>query len=61
MHLRRRALLNPFNTSHGAPTDSVESRHVGDLGEYPIRREWRAVLDFSDGIIKLDGPLSIIG
>ncbi len=55
------AHYNPFNTSHGAPTDSVESRHVGDLGNIQSDENGVAVLDFSDGIIKLDGPQSIIG
>ncbi|PBK81588.1 copper/zinc superoxide dismutase [Armillaria gallica] len=55
------AHYNPFNTSHGAPTDSVESRHVGDLGNIQSDENGVAMLDFSDNIIKLEGPLSIIG
>ncbi|KAK0216453.1 superoxide dismutase [Armillaria nabsnona] len=55
------AHYNPFNTTHGAPTDSVESRHVGDLGNIQSDENGVAVLDFSDNIIKLEGPLSIIG
>ncbi|KAK0471009.1 superoxide dismutase [Armillaria novae-zelandiae] len=51
----------PFNTTHGAPTDSVQSRHVGDLGNIQSVGNGVAVLDFRDGIIKLDGPLSIVG
>ncbi|KAK0492928.1 extracellular Cu/Zn superoxide dismutase [Armillaria luteobubalina] len=55
------AHYNPFNTTHGAPYDSVNSRHVGDLGNIQSDGNGVAVLDFRDGIIKLDGPLSIIG
>ncbi|KAK0219248.1 superoxide dismutase [Armillaria fumosa] len=55
------AHYNPFNTPHGAPTDSVQSRHVGDLGNIQSDGSGVAVLDFRDGIIKLDGPLSIVG
>ncbi|KAK0466591.1 superoxide dismutase [Armillaria novae-zelandiae] len=55
------AHYNPFNTPHGAPTDSIESRHVGDLGNVQSDENGVAVLDFKDEIIKLDGPLSIVG
>ncbi|KAK0200639.1 superoxide dismutase [Desarmillaria ectypa] len=55
------AHYNPFNTTHGAPTGSLNSRHVGDLGNIQSDDKGVAMLDFNDKIIKLDGPLSIIG
>uniref|UniRef100_Q9C402 Superoxide dismutase [Cu-Zn] n=1 Tax=Cryptococcus neoformans TaxID=5207 RepID=Q9C402_CRYNE len=50
---------NPFKKHHGAPTDS--ERHVGDLGNIQTNSCGAAQLDFSDKIISLYGPHSIIG
>jgi len=53
------AHYNPFNKTHGAPTD-IE-RHVGDLGNIQTNDAGEAVLEFEDSIISLNGPFSIIG
>ncbi|KAK0454197.1 superoxide dismutase [Desarmillaria tabescens] len=55
------AHYNPFNTTHGAPTDDINHRHIGDLGNIKSDDKGVANLDFSDHIIKLEGPMSIIG
>ncbi|KAF8835643.1 hypothetical protein BDN67DRAFT_992386 [Paxillus ammoniavirescens] len=51
--------FNPFGNTHGAPTDSV--RHVGDLGNIITDEYGTAALSFTDDVISLNGPLSIVG
>ncbi|KAG7440879.1 uncharacterized protein BT62DRAFT_937665 [Guyanagaster necrorhizus] len=51
--------FNPFGKNHGAPTDA--DRHVGDLGNIKSDEVGAAVFSFSDSLISLNGPLSIIG
>lgn len=48
-----------FQLDHGAPNDQV--RHIGDLGN--IRADERGIAEtkFSDQVINLAGPRSIIG
>ncbi len=53
------SLFNPFNKSHGAPTD--EERTVGDLGNVNANEEGTAKIDLKDKILRLNGPFSIIG
>ncbi|PBK79974.1 copper/zinc binding superoxide dismutase [Armillaria gallica] len=55
------AHYNPYNTTHGAPTDPKTARHVGDLGNIQSDAYGVAVLDITDTIISLNGPLSIVG
>jgi len=50
---------NPYNTEHGAPTDS--ERHMGDMGNLPINEEGYGNLTYTDNVIELNGPNSIIG
>ncbi|CAE6446094.1 unnamed protein product [Rhizoctonia solani] len=50
---------NPFGAPHGGPKDL--KRHVGDLGNIRSDAHGVAKLDFSDNVISLIGPLSIIG
>ncbi|CAE6401338.1 unnamed protein product [Rhizoctonia solani] len=50
---------NPFSATHGGPKDL--KRHVGDLGNIRSDANGVAKLDFSDNVINLLGPLSIIG
>ncbi|KAG8767577.1 Superoxide dismutase [Cu-Zn] [Ceratobasidium sp. 428] len=50
---------NPLGQTHGAPNDV--RRHVGDLGNIRSDSDGVAKLDFSDSVIKLVGPFSIIG
>ena len=45
--------------THGAPGD--EERHVGDLGNVSANEEGVAKFDFSDRLLKLNGPHSIVG
>ncbi|KAK0200618.1 copper zinc superoxide dismutase [Desarmillaria ectypa] len=52
---------NPYNTTHGAPTDPITARHVGDLGNIQSDESGVAILDITDTIISLNGPLSIVG
>jgi Cu-Zn family superoxide dismutase len=50
---------NPLNSVHGGP--SSENRHVGDLGNIVSNLDKVANIDFTDHLIKLNGPYSIIG
>lgn len=45
--------------NHGAPGDEV--RHVGDLGNIEANADGYATTKFSDQLITLSGPFSIIG
>ncbi|KAG2066462.1 copper/zinc binding superoxide dismutase [Suillus decipiens] len=51
--------FNPYDKSHGAPSDSV--RHVGDLGNIESDEYGTATISFKDSLISLNGPTSIIG
>ncbi|XP_037604048.1 superoxide dismutase [Cu-Zn] isoform X2 [Sebastes umbrosus] len=51
--------FNPHGKDHAGPTD--ELRHVGDLGNVTANAENVAKLDFTDKVITLAGPHSIIG
>lgn len=51
--------FNPYNKTHGGPDD--EERHVGDLGNVTANDEGLAKFDFTDRLIRLNGPNSIIG
>uniref|UniRef100_A0A1A8R151 Superoxide dismutase [Cu-Zn] n=1 Tax=Nothobranchius rachovii TaxID=451742 RepID=A0A1A8R151_9TELE len=50
--------FNPFDKNHGGPAD--EERHVGDLGNVTAEGNV-AKINITDSVIKLTGPLSIIG
>ncbi|CAK9785928.1 superoxide dismutase 1, soluble [Cutaneotrichosporon oleaginosum] len=50
---------NPFNRTHGAPSDRV--RHVGDLGNIEAGADGVSHLDFSDSTITLCGRRTILG
>ncbi|XP_053312679.1 superoxide dismutase [Cu-Zn] isoform X2 [Spea bombifrons] len=51
--------FNPHNKTHGGPAD--EERHVGDLGNITAGEDGVANIEFTDNIISLTGPFSIIG
>ncbi|XP_028838614.1 superoxide dismutase [Cu-Zn] [Denticeps clupeoides] len=51
--------FNPFNKTHGGPTDEV--RHVGDLGNVTAGANNIAKIKIEDKQISLTGPNSIIG
>nr|UWM72181.1 copper/zinc superoxide dismutase 4 [Brachionus rotundiformis] len=51
--------FNPFQKTHGAPDD--EERHVGDLGNVTADENGLAKFDFTDRLVRLNGPHSIIG
>ncbi|KAH7885330.1 superoxide dismutase [Phlebopus sp. FC_14] len=51
--------FNPYGNTHGAPSDSV--RHVGDLGNILSDEYGTASFSFSDNVISLNGPLSVVG
>ena len=53
------AHFNPFERTHGAPTDT--NRHVGDLGNVETDSKGVAAFTFEDSVISLNGPLSIVG
>ncbi|KAF9533168.1 superoxide dismutase [Crepidotus variabilis] len=53
------AHYNPKNQTHGAPNDTV--RHVGDLGNVQTDANGVATLNFTDKVIQLTGPYSILG
>ena len=50
---------NPFGKTHGAPQD--DERHVGDLGNVVANEDGVAKFDFTDSLLKLNGPQSIVG
>ncbi|KAG8758188.1 Superoxide dismutase [Cu-Zn] [Ceratobasidium sp. 423] len=50
---------DPFGATHGGPKDL--KRHIGDLGNIYSDAHGIAKLDFSDNVISLVGPWSIIG
>lgn len=51
--------FNPYDKTHGAPSDSV--RHVGDLGNIESDEYGTATVALKDSFISLNGPLSIVG
>jgi len=53
------AHFNPLNKQHGAPT--AKERHVGDLGNVDSDSDGNAQFTITDGLISLNGPLSIVG
>jgi len=53
------AHYNPDKLNHGAPYDEI--RHVGDLGNIKADASGVAKTVFSDNLISLYGPRSIIG
>jgi Cu-Zn family superoxide dismutase len=50
---------NPEGKSHGAPMDM--SRHMGDMGNIVAGESGKAHLEYTDAMIKLNGPNSIVG
>jgi Cu-Zn family superoxide dismutase len=50
---------NPEGKSHGAPMDM--SRHMGDMGNIEADESGKAHLEYTDAVIKLNGPNSIVG
>jgi len=50
---------NPLQKNHGSP--SSNDRHVGDLGNIESDSEGVATFNFTDRVINLSGPFSIIG
>jgi len=60
-----RGHFNPFNMQHGARTTPEGktniNRHLGDLGNLLADQNGVAVFDFTDELIQLQGPHSIIG
>jgi Cu-Zn family superoxide dismutase len=53
--------FNPAGGPHGAPTDPVEKRHVGDLGNLEADADGKAHLELTDEVIALVGENSIVG
>jgi len=51
--------FNPSAMTHGAPTDA--KRHAGDLGNIEVGDSGMAHIEFTDSVMKLDGPNSITG
>ncbi|MDR8392206.1 superoxide dismutase family protein [Aliifodinibius sp. S!AR15-10] len=50
---------NPAGNDHGAPTQ--DNRHVGDMGNIVADSEGNATINYTDPVIELNGPSSIIG
>jgi len=53
------AHYNPYNMTHGAPNDKI--RHVGDLGNIVADANGVALVNLTDSMISLYGPMSILG
>ena len=45
--------FNPLNRTHGAQTNSIDNRHVGDLGNIKANSQGIARVQISDSIITL--------
>lgn len=50
---------NPFNHTHGAPTDKI--RHVGDLGNLETDENGEINAEINDHVVSLVGPYTVIG
>jgi len=53
------AHFNPFGKQHGGPKD--EDRHVGDLGNVVAGDDGTVETEFTDHLISLGGPNSVVG
>jgi Cu-Zn family superoxide dismutase len=51
--------FNPTALTHGARTDP--KRHAGDLGNIEVGDSGMAHIEFTDSVLKLEGPSSITG
>ncbi|MCI0664577.1 MAG: superoxide dismutase family protein [Acidobacteria bacterium] len=51
--------FNPSTLAHGARTDA--KRHAGDLGNIEVGADGNAHIEFTDSVLKLEGPGSITG
>jgi len=51
--------FNPEGKSHGAPMDI--SRHAGDMGNIEADASGKAHLEYTDAMMTLNGPNSILG
>ncbi|KAL3882896.1 hypothetical protein ACJMK2_029198 [Sinanodonta woodiana] len=52
--------FNPFNATHGAPTDTPEMRHVGDFGNVRKKEDGSVVETRIEHLANLLGPNSIL-
>jgi len=52
---------NPYNASHGAPTDDFSARHVGDMGNVKVNPDGNGHKVFYDRLIRLRGRFNVIG
>ncbi|KAL1930194.1 hypothetical protein VTP01DRAFT_1348 [Rhizomucor pusillus] len=50
---------NPFNRTHGAPTD--QNRHVGDFGNIEVGEDGTANFTLTLDKVYLEGPYSVLG
>ena len=46
---------------HGGRDDTVQRRHVGDLGNIVADAAGSVDIEFDDALVSLRGPLSIVG
>ncbi|XP_072398743.1 superoxide dismutase [Cu-Zn]-like isoform X1 [Diabrotica undecimpunctata] len=53
--------FNPKKKLHGGPDDSVDHRHIGDLGNIEADENGIAFFNFIDSIISFKGETNIIG
>ncbi|KAL6950067.1 Superoxide dismutase [Cu-Zn] [Hanseniaspora vineae] len=53
--------FNPNGVTHGAPTDDIKHRHVGDLGNLETDAQGVTKGTTTDAFIKLIGEDSIVG
>ncbi|KAJ3021675.1 hypothetical protein HKX48_008054 [Thoreauomyces humboldtii] len=53
--------FNPRGTIHGASTEDLEHRHVGDLGNIVSGPDGGVTMVLRDPYIKLQGPESVLG
>jgi len=52
--------FNPYMKSHGAPTDTIDKRHVGDLGNIQSNGFGIAHININDSIIQLGDSVQSI-
>ncbi len=51
----------PSGSPHGAPNNTADNRHTGDLGNITASSDGTATVNMTDSILSLDGVSNIVG
>ncbi len=52
--------FNPKSGKHGGPTDEMQHRHAGDLGNITADKDGKAKIEIKDTLLSLSGESSIL-